>query len=270
MKFKKIMIGVVAGLMLVITPFLLVGCGGNNNNGNNPLGLVNTGQLILATSADFPPFQSVNAQGQYVGIDIDIARAIATALGLQLVINNMDFGGVLLSLGTGQADIALSGITITEARRQGVDFTIPYFNSGQVIITHGNNNRLDGMTTAEQIRTAMVGQRIGAVAGQTGFDHAVALTGLSNVQVFDDNITMMNAIQDGIVNYSIQGAVASFGLVENFTSLQVINVALTDEQYGGAVRQGNTELLWQVNQVLATMMMDGSLSQIFANHGITL
>ena len=99
---------------------------------------------------------------------------------------------------TGQADIALSGITITEARRQGVDFTVPYFNSGQVIITHANNNRLAGMNTAEQIRVAMSGQRIGAVAGQTGYDHAVALTGASNVQVFNDNITMMTAIENGM------------------------------------------------------------------------
>ena len=72
------------------------------------------------------------------------------------------------------------------------------------------------------------------------------------------------------MNYSIQGAVASHGLVANNPNLQVINVALTDEQYGAAVSQGNTELLWQVNRILASMMMDGSLAEIFANHGITL
>jgi len=264
MKFKKIMIGIVAGLTLVVAPFMLTGCAGAGGVGD--LGLVNEGQLILATSADFPPFQSINQQGEYVGIDIDIANDIATALGLELVIQNMNFEGTLLALNTGMADIVLAGMTITEARRQGADFSIPYFNSGQVIITQSGNNRLNGMN-ADQIRAAMAGHRIGAVGGQTGFDHAVALTGASNVQVFQDNFAMMHAIQNGIVNYSIQGAVASHGLVENMSGLQVINVPLTDEQYGAAVRRGNTELLWQVNRILATMMMNGRIVEIFANHG---
>ncbi|MCL2846557.1 MAG: ABC transporter substrate-binding protein [Firmicutes bacterium] len=268
--FKKIMFGVCAVMIMLVTPLFLVGCGGSSSDDDdNPWGLVNAGQLILATSADFPPFQSINDAGEYVGIDIDIAAAIADALGLELVVQNMDFAGVLLSLHTGQSDIVLSGMTITEARRAGADFTIPYFNSGQVLITHVNNNRLDGMN-ADQIRAAMAGQRIGAVAGQTGYDHAIALTGASNVQVFTDNITMMTAIQNGIIDYSIQGAVASHGLVANNPNLQVVNVALTDEQYGAAVRQGNTELLWQVNRVLSTMMLNGELADIFANHGISL
>lgn len=91
------------------------------------------GTLVMGTNADFPPFEFIE-YGQIVGLDPDIARAIGDLLGYQIEISDMDFAGIILAVQTGTVDFGMAGMTITEERRQHVDFTQGYFLSGQSVI----------------------------------------------------------------------------------------------------------------------------------------
>jgi len=91
------------------------------------------GTLLMGTNADFPPFEFWD-EGEIVGLDPDIARAIGDLLGYEIEIVDMDFDGIIVAVQTGQVDFGMAGMTITEARRQHVDFTQGYFISGQSVI----------------------------------------------------------------------------------------------------------------------------------------
>ena len=90
--------------------------------------------LTLATSADFPPYESIGDDGSYVGIDIEIAQAIADKLGKELVVENMDFDAIINSVSTGKADMGMAGLTVTDERLQSVDFSTSYATGVQAII----------------------------------------------------------------------------------------------------------------------------------------
>ena len=273
MKFLKNKLSLTAMTLAVIfSGLFLAACSANAVTRDNHYGLVNANQLIVATSADFPPFQSI-VNRQYVGIDIDIAQTIADEMGLQLVIRNMQFAATIPALtSTNRAvasDLVLSGMTITAERAQVVDFSTGYFDSGQIIMTNASRGTLNNDMTADQIRAHLSTQTIGAVAGQTGYNHAREIAG-NNVMVFSNNHLLALAMQNGQVHYSIQGAVATQGIVNANPGLVAINVPLTDEQYGAAVARGNTNLLNRVNEIIKAMQADGRMTAIFNKHLATV
>ena len=266
----------IAGLMLVIIvgmSLALVGCGGGSDKKNErDLGLLKAGVLRIATDADFAPFEQVVTSGGFQtrcgtarvdGISIRIAHEIATELGLGFEVELMEWSAVLLATQTRHADMAVAGMTIREDRRQNMDFTIPWFMAGQVVVVQQGNNTYDSMTYA-QIRAAMSGKNVGGVVGQTG-----ALLGEelgAKVQGFTTNAAMLQAVSGGQVELAIMDNVTALTAVKENPSLnlRVVNVPLSNEQYGFGVRRGNAELLYQVNNVMASMFMNGRMDAIFA------
>ena len=128
-------------------------------------------QLIVATNAGFEPFEYTKGDSYY-GIDMEIAGLLAQHLGKELVISNMDFDAVCLSVGEGKADIAMAGLTINEERKEYVNFTVPYYNAAQTIITMEEDDTFEGATTAEDV-AAILGDlsadtKIGVQQGTTG------------------------------------------------------------------------------------------------------
>ena len=258
----------ISGLMLVLVSVVslgLVGCGRNDDGNDNPLGLINRGVLTIATDADFAPFENIDAQGNPYGISIAIIREVATMLGLTLDIRLMDWNATLMSTQVGQADMAVAGITIREDRRAVMDFTIPWFQAGQVVVTHAGNTALDNMS-AEQIRAHLNGQTVGGVVGQSGALSAESWG--ANVQGFEMNAPMLLAVanQTGGLRYAVMDNVAAKAAARDNPNLRVVNTVLTSEQYGFAVRQGNAELLYQVNNAMATMLLSGRIDAIFAHY----
>ena len=84
---------------------------------------IESGKLIMATNAQFPPYEMVADNGSFEGIDVEVAQAIADKLGLELVVDDMDFSSVINAVQGGKADIAMAGLTVNEERKQNVDFT---------------------------------------------------------------------------------------------------------------------------------------------------
>ncbi|HHV30086.1 transporter substrate-binding domain-containing protein [Acetivibrio mesophilus] len=128
-------------------------------------------QLIIATNAAFEPFEYIIGD-KYYGIDMEIAALLADHLGKELVINNMDFDAVCLSVGQGKADIAMSGLTIKEDRKEYVTFTDKYYNASQKLIVKENDTTFDNCKTAADVEAILSGlssdTKIGVQIGTTG------------------------------------------------------------------------------------------------------
>ena len=129
-------------------------------------------QLVVATNAGFEPFEYTKGGDTYYGIDMEIAALLAEHLGKELVISNMDFDAVCLSVGQGKADIAMAGLTIKEDRKEYVSFSDPYYNAAQKIIVKESDKTFDNCKTAADVEAILSGfgkdKKIGVQTGTTG------------------------------------------------------------------------------------------------------
>ena len=128
-------------------------------------------QLVIATNAAFEPFEYTNGENYY-GIDMEIAALLAEHLGKELVIQNMDFDSVCLSVGQQKCDIAMAGLTIKEDRKEYVNFSDPYYNAAQKLIVKSNDTAFDNCQTVEEIESILNEKgdaiTIGVQTGTTG------------------------------------------------------------------------------------------------------
>ena len=128
-------------------------------------------QLVVATNASFEPFEYTLGD-EYYGIDLEIAALLAEYLGKELVISNMDFDAVVLSVGQGKADIAMAGLTITEKRKEFVDFSDNYYSASQNLIVMADDSTFDECESVDDVEAILVelGEevKIGVQAGTTG------------------------------------------------------------------------------------------------------
>lgn len=128
-------------------------------------------QLVVATNAAFEPFEYTDGD-KYLGIDMEIAALLAEKLGKELVIKNMDFDAVCLSVGQQKCDIAMAGLTIKEDRKEHVNFSDPYYNAAQKLIVAGDNTEFDECKTADDVVAILnkkdTDTKIGYQNGTTG------------------------------------------------------------------------------------------------------
>ena len=128
-------------------------------------------QLVVATNAEFAPFEYMQGD-KYYGIDMEIAKALADYLGKELVIVNMSFDAVCLSVGQSKCDIAMAGLTITEERKEVVNFSESYYNAAQKIVVPSNNTEFDECAAAEDVAAILNEKddatKVGFQAGTTG------------------------------------------------------------------------------------------------------
>lgn len=128
-------------------------------------------QLVVATNAAFEPFESKKGD-KYYGIDMEFAQLLADKLGVELAINNMDFDAVCLSVSEGKADIGMAGLTITEDRKESVNFSEPYYNASQKVVVLESNTIFNECKTKEDVETILneldSETKIGVQIGTTG------------------------------------------------------------------------------------------------------
>ena len=232
-------------VLLVAMGVMFAGCGRDE------------GVLVMATSADFPPFEFINDAGEFDGFDVHMARAIADALGMELQIDDMAFDGVILSVYTGATDVAIAAITVTEERAQSVAFSIPYFQTALVAIVAYDSP----ITSTDQLH-------------EPGTAIAVQLGTTSDIMVewylpYAD-VTRMRTATDTIMELSTgrseaividRGVAAQF--IDSHDGLRMLPETLAYEEYAIAVSLENTELLADINSALQQLMDSGELQRIY-------
>jgi len=211
--------------------------------------------LVMATNAEFPPFEFVNDAGEYDGFDVHLAKAIAEILGRELVIDNMEFTAALAAVSTGQADVAIAAITIRPDRLETMDFSVPYFETTIVAIVPQDSY----IVSPDQLHDKRIAVQFGTTSDIFCEDYLpdAIVTRLNRAP--DTVLELRNDRVDAIV---IDRAVADQFIGDN-PGLRILDEPLGSESYGIALQKGNSELLAEINSALRTLMDSGEYDRIF-------
>lgn len=249
----------------------LVGCGGSGSAATTAaassaaadagLGLVTDGKLTVGTSPDFPPFENLE-NNQYVGLDIDLAQALADKLGLELEMKTLQFDAIVPAVAAGgQVDLGISGITIDPEREEQVDFSDSYYIDDLAVVAMKADADITADTYADALNQA--GVTIAVQSGTTAESYAQENFPNATTQPYGNATDAFAAMQAGQANAVITNkAVGAKMVSESYTDAQVIKEIATGEEYGVAVSKDNSALLDAVNDALAAITDDGTLDSI--------
>lgn len=261
------------GALVVLTGILVLGACGNggssstgissaSGSADNQLEAIKAaGVLNVATSADFAPFEFhalIDGKDTIVGADIDMVNEIADRLGVEVNILDLDFNAVLTALQQGKADIAVSGISATDERKQTFDFTDNYFTPEQKVVVNKNNE--SAFDSIESLSGKKVGAQKGSIQEMIVQDQLADSQLVSIAKVPN----LVNELKQG----SIDGLVLESAVAESYVAqnddLVITDVALEaseGDSYAIALPKGSTELQEELNSILKELIEDGTIDE---------
>ena len=214
---------------------------------------VEAGKLTMATNATFPPYEMTTDSGEFEGIDIDTAKAIADKLGLELQIDDMEFDAALLSVQQGKADIVMAGVTVTDERKAVMDFSDSYATGIQSIIVP------EGSDIASP--DDLAGKKIGTQRGTTGYIYCSDDFGEDSVVAYDSGLTAVQALNNGQVDAVVIDNAPATEYVAANPGLKVLDTSYAEEDYAIGMAKGSA-LEDAVNKALEELKADGTLQAI--------
>jgi polar amino acid transport system substrate-binding protein len=221
--------------------------------------------LIVGCDAAFPPFEYLDEEtGELTGFDLDLMRAIGQELGMEVVIKNVSWDGIIPGLLSGNYNVIASGMTITDERKEVVNFSEPYINAGLVIITRAGEDRINGPED-------LAGKQLAVQINSTGDLAATKMQedegGNISIKRFnqatDPFLELKNGAADAVV---MDLPVAGAQIKANPGVYKIIGEAFTTEEYGLALRKSDTELLEKVNNALATLKTNGKYDELYKEY----
>ena len=238
----------------------------DNGYGDFAGSLIEEGKLIMVTNASFPPYEMTDDDNNVIGIDPDIAQVIADKLGLELVIDNIDFDAALLAVQEGRADVMLAGMSYSEERDLVMDFSDTYATGYQVIIVREDDDRIaggnDDLMLVDADGNVIEDVQIGVQRGTTGELYCQDSYGVDKVTSLDNGSVAVQALLNGQVDCVVIDIGPAEEYVEANPGLKIVEGAYTIEDYCVGVSEGNTALLEAVNKALNEMIDDGTVDEI--------
>ena len=222
--------------------------------------LVSEGKLTIATSPDYPPFENLEGD-EAVGLDIDIAQAIADELGLELEVKSLQFDGILTAIAAGgQADIGISGITVDPDRAKQVDFTETYYIDDQAIAAM-KGGTVNKDNAAEELNKE--GVVIAVQSGTSGEAYCQENFPNATVQPYGNSTDAFAAMRAGQADYVCTNyAVVSKMLADAYQDAEIVLPVATGEEYAIAVSKDNPALLEAVNAAIEKLKADGTIDDL--------
>lgn len=223
---------------------------------------VESGKLIMSTNAAFPPYEMVADDGSFEGIDVEVAGAIAEKLGLELVVDDMDFDAALLAVQQNKSDIVMAGVTVTEDRQLVMNFSDSYATGVQVVIVKDGSD-----VTMDNLGEKMIGTQ----RGTTGYIYASDTPenggyGEDHVLAYDNGATAVQALMNDQIDAVIIDEAPAKEFVAANEGLTILPGNWVEEQYCAAVDEGNTALQNAINTALNELMDDGTVDEIIAKY----
>jgi len=264
---KKTLSAIISGLLIVACIFAFTACGSKKESTETePAGSAAASgaaiaeglTLQMATSAEFPPYEYIEGD-QYVGIDIEIATLIAEELGMELVINNVDFGSIIAGVQTGKFDMGMSGMTVTEERLKSVNFSNPYSTGVQVIIVKEGSP----IQSVEDLKTANM---IGVQADTTGDIYCSGEFGTDHTTSFKVSADAVQALISGKVDCVVLDNEPAKNYVAQNEGLKILDTAYAVEDYAICIAKENTDLLDQINAALDKLQANGKIDEILKKY----
>ena len=220
--------------------------------------LERAGKLVIATSPDFPPFESLDGSGNVSGIEIDILEEVCSQLGLTLEIQQMDFDSVLPGVQAGKYDLGASGITVTEKRQKNVLFTDPYCLAAQAIVVKEGS--------PIQSKADLAGKTVSVQTGTTA--ESFCMESGYTVNAYAANNDAQSALLQGKVDAWVIDDLTAADMVKVYNAqggdqLVILSEAMTTEPYAFAMAFGSEDTIGAINGILNTMLADGTIAAIF-------
>ncbi len=258
---KKIIALVMALCML----FAFAGCGATDNESSAPTSVEETteiktvtkGKLTMATNAYFQPYEYYDGD-KIVGIDAEIAAAIAEKLDLELVIEDMAFDSIITAVTEGKADLGLAGMTITEKRLKSVDFSISYAKGVQAIIVKEGSP----IKSVDDLYADGASYKVGTQLGTTGYIYATDDFGEDLVTPYTTGNEAVSALIGGDVDCVIIDNEPAKSFVANNTGLKILETSYADEDYAACVAKNNEALLNAIDGAITDLTEDGTIQKI--------
>ncbi len=210
--------------------------------------------LVMATNAEFPPYEYHDG-GDIVGIDVEVAEAIAEKLGMTLEVEDIAFDSIIPELESGKADIGVAGMTVNEDRLKNVDFTDPYTTASQVIIVKEDSD----IAGPDDLKGKYIGVQLGTTGDIYASDYEADG---STIERYNKGFEAVQAMQQGKIDAVVIDQEPAKVFVSQNEGIKILDEALTVEEYAIAIKKGNTELLDQVNGALGELKESGELQAI--------
>lgn len=217
--------------------------------------------LKMGTNAYFQPYEFYEGD-KIIGIDAEIAAAIAEKLGMTLEIVDMEFDSILTAVNEGSVDFGMAGMTITEDRLLEVDFSISYANGVQAIIVPENSP----ITCADDLYAEGANYKVGVQLGTTGDIYATDDFGGDNVTTYSNGNEAVLALLGGSVDCVIIDNEPAKALVAANAGLKILDTAYANEDYAICVKKGNADLLGKIDAAIMELTEDGTIAAIVAKY----
>lgn len=245
-------------LLVTACVFSMAACGSKENDAakSDAGDSAKKETLVMATNAEFPPYEFYEGD-KVVGIDADIAAAVAEEMGMELKIEDMAFDSIIAAVSSGKADIGAAGMTVTEDRLENVDFTDTYAKATQVIIVK-TDSTIAGPDD-------LAGKKIGVQLGTTGDIYADDIED-AEVERYNKGFEAVQALQQGKIDAVVIDGEPAKEFVKEADDLKILDEAFTEEEYAIAVKKGNEELIEKINKALVSLKDSGKLDEIVAKY----
>ena len=236
---KKLIVMALTALMACS----IMACGGSSDKKET---------LVMATNAEFPPYEFWDGN-EIVGIDVEIAGAIAEKLGMELKIEDMDFNAILGAVSSGKADIGAAGMTVRPDRLESVNFTDTYAKAAQVVI----------VKEGSEIKTPadLEGKEVGVQLGTTGDIYAENIADVK-IERYNKGFEAIQALAQDKIDAVIIDREPAKVFVAETEGLTMLDEAYTEEEYAIAISKENDELLEDINAALKELKESGELQKI--------
>ncbi|MCB6611589.1 basic amino acid ABC transporter substrate-binding protein [[Clostridium] symbiosum] len=214
------------------------------------------GVLVMGTNAEFPPYEFYE-DNDIVGIDVEIAKAIAEKMGMELQIEDMAFDAIIPAVTSGKADFGAAGMTVTEERQRSVEFTDTYANSNQVAIVK-EDSAITGSADLE-------GKTIGVQLGTTGDALATELKD-ATVERYNKGLEAVQSLTQGKIDAVVIDQATAQAFVKKTEGIKILEEKMSEEEYAIAIKKGNTDLVEKMNAAIAELKSEGKIDEIVAKY----
>lgn len=232
-------------VLLLILVLCLCGCKKNDN------------EIVMVTEAGFAPYEYYD-ENNIVGVDVEIAKVIADKLGKKLVIKDVYFDSIINELKSGKADFALAGLSINEERKKQVDFSKEYVSSKQVVIVNNDSTIND----ISQINNKKIAVQLGTIA-----DSYITSNKITNDIVRQKKyLSMVEDLKANKVDLIIMDELPAKKIIQNNSSLKILDGYVFSDSYGIAVKKGNEDLLKVINEVIDELSSSGKINDFILQY----
>jgi len=249
----------ILGLMLIVVLVagLFAGCSSNTtktgDNANN-----DDKTFVVGLDDSFPPMGFRDDKNEIVGFDVDLAKEVGKRMGMEVVLQPINWDTKELELDSGSIDVIWNGLTITDERKQAMDFTTPYLENDQVIVVKKDS--------AIKTKADLAGKNVGVQKGSSAFDAFTAdpiSQQAAALNEYPENVSALNDLGIGRIDaVVVDSIVARYYITSESAEFVILSESLSPELYGVGIKKGNTELLTQVQDAMDAMVADGTAATI--------